>query len=90
MAAKLSRAAFNEGGRHLLGARIVARATLNRGAARTDRVTAAAWRGQRGLAESPVTVQTLAGPLSLREEAGEALLQGPAELIGGGEFYFHS
>ena len=44
----------------------------------------------RGLAASPVTVRTLAGPLALREESGEVVLQGPAELIGGGEFYFQS
>jgi len=44
----------------------------------------------RGLIDSPAIVQTLAGPLSLRLQAGEVLLQGPAQLIGGGEFYFQS
>ena len=42
----------------------------------------------RGLVDSPVIVRTLAGPLALRKEADDVLLQGPAELIGGGEFYF--
>jgi diaminopimelate epimerase len=53
--------------------------------------TGAFWAAvARGLAASPVTVRTLAGPLALREESGEVVLQGPAELIGGGEFYFQS
>lgn len=42
----------------------------------------------RGLAESPVTVQTLAGPLTFRQQGESVLMHGPAELIGGGEFYF--
>jgi diaminopimelate epimerase len=40
-----------------------------------------------GLVTSPVTVVTPAGPLELRAE-GEIYLVGPAQIIGGGEFYF--
>lgn len=39
-----------------------------------------------GLVTSPVTVLTPAGPLQLRSE-GEIYLVGPAQIIGGGEFY---
>jgi diaminopimelate epimerase len=39
-----------------------------------------------GLVTSPVTVVTPAGPLELRVE-GEIYLVGPAQIIGGGEFY---
>ncbi|MGO9241155.1 MAG: diaminopimelate epimerase [Bryobacteraceae bacterium] len=44
----------------------------------------------RGLVDSPVTVRTLAGPLSFRsdQDTGEVSMQGPAEIVGGGEFYF--
>jgi len=42
----------------------------------------------RRLVESPVTVRTLAGPLSFCLEGGEVLMQGPAEIVGGGEFHF--
>jgi diaminopimelate epimerase len=41
----------------------------------------------RGLAESPVTVLTPAGPLQLRFEK-EAWLTGPAEYIADGFFYY--
>ena len=61
--------------------------TMSSGTGSTGAFWAAA---ARGLAASPVTVRTLARPLALREESGEVVLQGPAELIGGGEFYFQS
>jgi diaminopimelate epimerase len=49
--------------------------------------TGAAAAGLRwGLVSSPVTVLTPAGPLELRAE-GEIYLAGPAQIIGGGEFY---
>jgi diaminopimelate epimerase len=41
----------------------------------------------RGLAESPVQVQTPAGPLVLRWENGEILLAGPAEIVASGDYY---
>ena len=76
--------------RHTLEARFYERGagcTMSSGTGSTGAFCAAV---ARGLVESPVTVRTLAGPLSLRQEAGEVLLQGPAELVGGGEFYFQS
>jgi diaminopimelate epimerase len=49
--------------------------------------TGAAAAGLRwGIVLSPVTVLTPAGPLELRAE-GEIYLSGPAQIIGGGEFY---
>jgi diaminopimelate epimerase len=51
--------------------------------------TGAAAAGIRlGLVSSPVTIRTPAGPLELRLEGGEIYLVGPAQIIGGGEFYF--
>jgi diaminopimelate epimerase len=41
----------------------------------------------RDLAESPILVLTPAGDLDFRMENGAACLIGPAELVGGGEFY---
>jgi diaminopimelate epimerase len=41
----------------------------------------------RGLVESPVRVATPAGDLNIRLLEGSVLLTGPAELVGGGEFY---
>jgi diaminopimelate epimerase len=76
--------------RHTLDVRFYERGagfTLSSGTGSTGAFWAAL---ARGLAASPVTVRTLAGPLSLRQESGEVVLQGPAELIGGGEFYFQS
>lgn len=40
-----------------------------------------------GLASSPVTILTAAGPLELRMQDDEIYLTGPAQIIGGGEFY---
>mgnify|MGYP005834766123 CR=1 FL=1 len=42
----------------------------------------------RGLVDEAVTVQTVAGDLKLRFEAGVIRLVGPAEIVAGGEFYF--
>ncbi len=39
-----------------------------------------------GLVTSPVTIVTQAGPLKVRSE-GEIFLSGPAQILGGGEFY---
>ncbi|MCL4796235.1 MAG: hypothetical protein KJZ84_16865 [Bryobacteraceae bacterium] len=41
----------------------------------------------RALVDDEVTVRTLAGDLALRYENGHILLQGPAEIVAGGEFY---
>jgi len=44
----------------------------------------------RGLVTSPVRVLTPAGPLELSEKDGEYYLQGPAEIIAAGEYYWES
>ena len=52
----------------------------------TGSTGAAAAALRLGRVKSPVTILTLAGPLKLRSE-GEIYLVGPAQIIGGGEFY---
>jgi diaminopimelate epimerase len=52
----------------------------------TGSTGAAAAALRLGRVKSPVTVLTPAGPLKLRSE-GEIYLVGPAQIIGGGEFY---
>lgn len=42
----------------------------------------------RGLIDTIATVQTLAGPLAFRVEGENVLMQGPAEIVARGEFYF--
>lgn len=42
----------------------------------------------RGLVDDAVTVQTLAGDLSLCYDAGSIRMKGPAEIVAGGEFYW--
>jgi diaminopimelate epimerase len=50
--------------------------------------TGAAAAGIRlGLVTSPVTILTPAGPLEIQSDGGELHLVGPAQIIGGGEFY---
>ena len=74
--------------RHTIDVRFFERGagfTMSSGTGSTGAFAAAL---ERGLVDSPATVRTLAGPLLLRLDAGEVLLQGPAEVIGGGEFYF--
>jgi diaminopimelate epimerase len=53
----------------------------------TGSVGAAAAALARRLVESPVEVQTPAGPLTLRWQEDEILLVGPAEIVASGEFY---
>jgi len=59
--------------------------TQSSGTGSTGAVVAAI---SRGLAESPVIVKTLAGPLRFRWDADEVFMVGPAEIVAGGEFYF--
>ncbi len=42
----------------------------------------------RGLVDDEAAVGTLAGPLSFRWEHETIMMQGPAEIVSGGEFYF--
>lgn len=60
--------------------------TMSSGTGSTGAVAAAL---ARGLVESPVTVQTLAGPLEFRLEDGELHMVGPAVLIARGVFWFN-
>jgi diaminopimelate epimerase len=59
--------------------------TMSSGTGSTGAVAAAVLRG---LCESAVTVETLAGPLEFRWEGDEIRMVGPAEIVAGGEFYF--
>jgi diaminopimelate epimerase len=54
----------------------------------TGSTGAAAAAVARGFVESPVEVQTPAGPLSVRWQEDEVFLTGPAEIVAAGEFYF--
>ncbi len=44
---------------------------------------------KRGLIAAPATVQTLAGPLAFRVERENVLMQGPAEIVARGEYFFN-
>lgn len=73
--------------RHTLEARFFERGaglTLSSGTGSTGAFAAAL---ALGLAESPATVRTPAGPLDFRQEGGSILMTGPAEIVAGGEFY---
>jgi diaminopimelate epimerase len=54
----------------------------------TGSTGAAAAAHARGWVESPVRVDTPAGPLQLRWEGADILLAGPAEIVARGEFYW--
>jgi len=74
--------------RHTLDVRFYERGagfTMSSGTGSTGAVAAAM---ARGLADSPVTVQTLAGPLAFRLQDDVLRMIGPAEITSGGEFYF--
>lgn len=59
--------------------------TMSSGTGSTGAVAAAL---ARGLVSGPVRVLTPAGPLDLREENGELLLAGPAEIVASGLFHY--
>jgi diaminopimelate epimerase len=59
--------------------------TMSSGTGSTGAVAAAL---ARGLVTSPITVNTLAGPLEFRAEGSLLKMVGPAEIVAGGEFYF--
>jgi diaminopimelate epimerase len=74
--------------RHALDVRFFERGagfTMSSGTGSTGAVAAAL---ARGLVESPVTVNTLAGPLEFRTDGAGLTMVGPAEIVAGGEFYF--
>jgi diaminopimelate epimerase len=53
----------------------------------TGSTGAAAAAHARGLVDSPVEVQTPAGPLTVRWEDDAMMLAGPAEVVASGDFY---
>ena len=71
---------------HTLDVRFYERGAGETMSSGTGSTGAAAAGQQLGLIKSPVTILTPAGPLKLRTE-GEIHLVGPAQIIGGGEFY---
>jgi diaminopimelate epimerase len=72
---------------HTLDVRFFERGAGQTQSSGTGSTGAAAAALRLGLVESPVTVRTPAGPLQLRQIEGEIYLAGPAQIIGGGEFY---
>jgi len=73
--------------RHRLEVRFFERGAGETMSSGTGSTGAAAAAVARGLAESPVEVQTPAGPLVLRWENDEILLAGPAEIVASGDYY---
>jgi diaminopimelate epimerase len=73
---------------HTLEVRFFERGAGQTQSSGTGSTGAAAAALRLGLVNSPVTVRTPAGPLQLRQIEGEIYLAGPAQIIGGGEFYF--
>jgi len=59
--------------------------TMSSGTGSTGAVAAAM---ARGLVRSPVTVLTPAGPLKLSSKEDDLYLEGPAEIVAEGEFYY--
>jgi diaminopimelate epimerase len=74
--------------RHTIDARFWERGSGETNSSGTGSTGAALAAVSRGLAESPVTVLTPAGPLQLRFEEKGACLTGPAEYIANGDFFY--
>ena len=72
--------------RHTIEARFWERGAGETNSSGTGSTGAATAAVARGLAESPVTVQTPAGPLVLRLES-DVWLRGPVQYVGDGAFY---
>ena len=73
--------------RHTIDVRFFERGAGETMSSGTGSTGAAAAAVARGLAMSPVRVDTPAGPLTLRWESDDILLAGPAEIVARGEFY---
>ena len=74
--------------RHTLDVRFFERGagfTLSSGTGSTGAFTAAL---ARGLIDSEATVQTLAGPLTFRQDGDAVAMQGPVEIVASGQFFF--
>jgi diaminopimelate epimerase len=74
---------------HTLDVRFFERGAGETMSSGTGSTGAAAAASARGLVESPVHVNTPAGPLSLRWEGEDILLCGPAEIVARGEFFWN-
>jgi diaminopimelate epimerase len=74
--------------RHTIAARFFERGAGVTMSSGTGSTGAAAAAHARGLVDSPVCVQTPAGPLDLHWSGREILLAGPAEIVARGEFYW--
>jgi diaminopimelate epimerase len=75
--------------RHTLGVRFFERGVGPTNSSGTGSTGAAAAAILRGLAESPITINTLAGSLQFRWQ-NSSYLSGPAVILGQGEFYLPS
>ena len=75
---------------HTIEARFYERGAGETMSSGTGSTGAAAAALRLGMVESPVTVLTPAGPLTLRAEGEEIYLIGPAQITGGGVFYLGS
>jgi diaminopimelate epimerase len=73
--------------RHTIDVRFWERGAGETMSSGTGSTGAAAAAVARGLAESPVTVLTPAGPLVLRRQDQDFFLTGPAEIVSDGEFF---
>ena len=76
--------------RHTLDVRFWERGAGETMSSGTGSTGAAAAAAARGLVESPVQVQTPAGPLTLRWEDDRLLLAGPAEIVAEGDFHLRA
>jgi diaminopimelate epimerase len=74
--------------RHTLDVRFFERGAGETMSSGTGSTGAGAAAAARGFVESPVQVETPAGPLALRWEGDNILLCGPAEIVARGEFYW--
>ncbi len=73
--------------RHMLDVRFWERGAGETMSSGTGSTGAAAAAHARGLVDSPVEVQTPAGPLTVRWEDDAMMLAGPAEVVASGDFY---
>jgi diaminopimelate epimerase len=75
---------------HTLDVRFFERGAGETMSSGTGSTGAAAAALARGWARSPVQVLTPAGPLQLRQENDDLYLEGPAEIVAEGQFYYDS
>jgi diaminopimelate epimerase len=73
---------------HTLDVRFFERGAGETMSSGTGSTGAAAAAIARGLVKSPVRILTPAGPLDLEQQGEDLLLNGPAEIVVRGEFYY--